>query len=186
MICGKLLFPLGSEGDWRRDYHWKYNGNLYPTHGLGPCRPVSWHRPRRSIQITSSPPVRPKELYSKYLRDVKPNGGRHAGEKYICGDMNTSIIKTELGRTIMIQHDVVSPRHYSRINALYGTGATFLDYPGASAIDNPKQYGLAPTAPTHGWTRGHAIMREKFTHPLWRKLRGGAPRGRPRRHGLRD
>jgi len=27
---------LGTEGDWRRDYHWEYNGNLYPTHGLGP------------------------------------------------------------------------------------------------------------------------------------------------------
>ena len=31
-----VLFSLGSEGDWRRDYHEHYNGNLYPTHGLGP------------------------------------------------------------------------------------------------------------------------------------------------------
>ncbi len=31
-----VLFSLGTEGDWRRNYHWQYNGNLYPTHGLGP------------------------------------------------------------------------------------------------------------------------------------------------------
>ena len=31
-----MLFSLGTEGDWRRDYHWQYDGNLYPTHGLGP------------------------------------------------------------------------------------------------------------------------------------------------------
>jgi hypothetical protein len=114
----------------------------------------------------------PEKSLTQYRDEAKPNGGRHAGEKYICGDMNTSIIKTELGRTIMVQHDVVSPRPYSRINALYGTGGTFFDYPARLAIDKPKKYGLSAGG-SEDWLGGEdmKIMREKFTHPLWRKLR---------------
>jgi hypothetical protein len=72
----------------------------------------------------------------------------------------------------MIQHDVVSPRPYSRINALYGTRATFFDYPPRLAVNEPGQFGLEAKGP-HEWLgeKDLATMREKFTHPLWRKLR---------------
>jgi predicted dehydrogenase len=166
-----MLFSLGTEGDWRRDYHWEYNGNLYPTHGLGPVAQYlglgRGDQFKYLVSVSS-----PERSLTKYRDDLKPNGGRHASEKYLCGDMNTSIIKTELGRTIMIQHDVVSPRPYSRINALYGTGGTFFDYPERLAIDDPKKYGLKAGGPD-AWMDGEdmKIMREKFTHPLWRKLR---------------
>jgi len=105
------------------------------------------------------------------LNEKKPNGGRHTGEKYVCGDMNTSIIKTELGRTIMIQHDVVTPRPYSRINGLNGTDGSFFDYPARLATAYPKRYGLS-AGNSHDWLneKDMAIMREKFTHPLWKKL----------------
>jgi hypothetical protein len=85
--------------------------------------------------------------------------------------MNTSILKTERGRTIKLQHDVVSPRPYSRINALCGTRATFFDYPARLALDKPAQHGLESTGP-HEWLGENdmAKMREKFTHPLWREL----------------
>jgi predicted dehydrogenase len=166
-----VLFSLGTEGDWRRDYHWQYNGNLYPTHGLGPVAQylgVGRGDQFNYLVSTSSP----EKSLTKYRNDTKPNGGRHANEKYLCGDMNTSIIKTMLGRTIMIQHDVVSPRPYSRINALYGTGGTFFDYPARLAIDDTKQYGLKAEGPDD-WLGNEDMkkMREKFTHPLWRKLR---------------
>ena len=92
--------------------------------------------------------------------------------------MNTSILKTALGRTIMIQHDVVSPRPYSRINALYGTGATFFDYPARLAVNDPKKFELeSPSA--HEWLDDADLkkMREQFTHPLWRKLQKRAEGG---------
>jgi hypothetical protein len=108
---------------------------------------------------------------TKYRDEQKPNGGKHDRERYLCGDMNTSLIKTELGRTIMLQHDVISPRPYSRINALSGTGATFFDYPARLAIDKPHAHGLEATG-SHEWLteKDMAAMREKFTHPLWKKL----------------
>ncbi len=166
-----VLFSLGTEGDWRRDYHWQYNGNLYPTHGLGPvAQYLGLGRGDQLHYLVSM--SSPEKSLTKYRDEVKPNGGRHAQEKYLCGDMNTSIIKTVLGRTIMIQHDVVSPRPYSRINALYGTGGTFFDYPERLAINDPKPYGLKSKGPDE-WLEGEDMkqMRDKFTHPLWRKLR---------------
>lgn len=175
--CGYLhdlrgvLFSLGTEGDWRRDYHWQYNGNLYPTHGLGPV--AQYLGVGRGDQFKYLVSVSsPERSLTKYRDDLKPNGGRHAHEKYLCGDMNTSIIKTVLGRTIMIQHDVVSPRPYSRINALYGTGGIFFDYPERLSIDDPKKYGLKAAGPD-AWLADEDMkkMRERFTHPLWRKLR---------------
>ena len=165
-----MLFSLGTEGDWRRDYHWQYNGNLYPTHGLGPV--AQYLGVGRGDQFQFLVSMSSPELgLTKYRDEKKPNGGKHAGEKYVCGDMNTSIIKTELGRTIMIQHDVVSPRPYSRINALSGTGATFLDYPARLAINDPKHYDLK-SGGSHEWLDDGDLktMREKFTHPLWKKL----------------
>ena len=178
-----VLFSLGSEGDWRREYHRHLNGNLYPTHGLGPVAQslgVGRGDQFKFLVSVSSPQVG----LTKFRDEKKPNGGRHAGEQYVCGDMNTSIVKTELGRTIMIQHDVISPRPYNRINALSGTGATFFDYPARLAINDPKCYGLQSTG-SHEWLSGPdlAIMREKFTHPLWSKL---AERSKGGGHGGMD
>ena len=132
-----MLYALGTEGDWRRDYHEQYNGNLYPTHGLGPV--AQYMGIGRGDQFKFLVSMSSPEKYLHTWRDRhQPNGGRHDGETYVCGDMNTSMIKTELGRTIMLQHDVVSPRPYSRINGLSGTGATFFDYPARLAVDEPR------------------------------------------------
>lgn len=165
-----VLFSLGTEGDWRRDYHWTLDGNLYPTHGLGPV--AQYLGVGRGDQFKYLVSMSSPEIGLTRHRDtVKPNDGRHAKEHYVCGDMNTSMVKTESGRTIMIQHNVVSPRPYSRINALYGTGGTFFDYPARLALDEPKLHGLE-TKGSHEWLSDAdlAAMRAKFTHPLWSKL----------------
>jgi predicted dehydrogenase len=165
-----VLFELGGEGDWRRSYHRQLNGNLYPTHGLGPV--AQYMGIGRGDQFKFLVSVSSLEAgLTRYRDEKQPNGGRHADEKYVCGDMNTSIIKTEMGRTVMLQHDVFSPRPYSRINALYGTGATFFDYPARLAIDKPKSYGLDAVGPD-GWLSEKDLdtMRRMFTHPLWAKL----------------
>ena len=176
-----MLFSLGTEGDWRRDYHWEYDGNLYPTHGLGPV--AQYMGLGRGDQFKFLVSVSSPEKGLHTWRDAHhPNGGRHEKEKYLCGDMNTSVIKTELGRTIMIQHDVISPRPYSRINALSGTGATFFDYPARLAVNEPRKYRLDSSG-SHEWLNDKdlARMRKYFTHPLWRKLeeraRGGGHGG---------
>ena len=166
----EVLFSLGAEGDWRRDYHSLYNGNLYPTHGLGPvAHYLSLGRGDQFAYLSSN--SSPEKSLTKYRNEKQPNGGRHASEEYICGDINTCLIHTVQGRTIMLQHDVVSPRPYSRINALYGTGGTFFDYPARLSLNEPKKYGLQ-AANSEDWLNEAdlAKMRQQFTHPLWREL----------------
>ncbi|MCU0748708.1 MAG: Gfo/Idh/MocA family oxidoreductase [Akkermansiaceae bacterium] len=178
-----MLYALGTEGDWRRDYHWKYDGNLYPTHGLGPV--AQYMGIGRGDQFKFLVSVSSPEAGLHAWRDKrKPNGGKHEDEKYICGDMNTSIIKTRRGRTIMIQHDIISPRPYSRINALSGTGATFFDYPARLAVDEPRKYRLDANG-SHEWLddKDMARMRKLYTHPLWKKL---AERAKGSGHGGMD
>jgi hypothetical protein len=178
-----VLFSLGTEGDWRRNYHWEYNGNLYPTHGLGPV--AQYLGVGRGDQFKYLVSMSSEEMSLTHYRNAhQPNGGRHANEKYVCGDMNTSLVKTESGRTIMLQHDVVSPRPYSRINALYGTGAVFFDYPARLSVDEPKPYGLAADS-SEDWLsdKDLQLMRDKFTHPLWKKL---AERAKGSGHGGMD
>ena len=178
-----MLYALGTEGDWRRDYHEQFNGNLYPTHGLGPV--AQYLGIGRGDQFKFLVSMSSSEKGLSTWRDKhSPNGGKHAKETYICGDMNTSMIKTELGRTIMIQHDVISPRPYSRINALSGTGGTFFDYPARLAINEPRKYRL-DSGGSHEWMsdKDLARMRKLFTHPLWTKL---AERAKGGGHGGMD
>jgi Oxidoreductase family, NAD-binding Rossmann fold len=172
-----MLYALGTEGDWRRDYHEQYDGNLYPTHGLGPVAQYMGIGRGDQFKFLVSMSSPEKNLHAWRDRH-RPNGGRHDRETYVCGDMNTSMIKTELGRTIMLQHDVVSPRPYSRINGLSGTGATFFDYPARLAVDEPRKYRL-DAGGSHEWLgdKDLARMRRLFTHPLWNKLRDLAKGG---------
>ena len=72
--------------------------------------------------------------------------------------MNTSIIKTQMGRTILLQHDVVNPRPYSRLNSISGTKGIFADYPPRIFLDGPKK---------EDWENIDAF-REKYEHPLWK------------------
>jgi hypothetical protein len=172
-----LLFTYNAEGDWRRGYHTQYNGNLYPTHGLGPV--AQYLGVGRGDQFKFLVSMSSPEMSLTHFRaGHNPNGGAQAGETYTCGDMNTSLIKTELGRTIMVQHDVVSPRPYSRINALYGTGAVFFDYPARLSVDHPKEFGL-DAGGSEEWLSDKDLktMRDQFTHPLWKKLEQRAKGG---------
>ncbi len=117
-----------SEGLWRRFPHTKRDGNLYPTHGLGPvAHYMDINRGDRFEYLVSmsTPSV---GLY-EYREQHYPKDDPRWKEKYICGDVNTSLIKTAKGRTIMLQHNVTTPRPYDRINLIQGSKGLFQDYP---------------------------------------------------------
>jgi len=133
---------------------------LYPTHGLGPIAQymginrgdrfesmVSMSSRERSLSLYAETRFPPEDPRRKTIRR---------------GDMNTSIIRTALGRTILVQHDVVSPRPYSRINLISGTKGCFADY--------PPRLALEPDA--HQWIEGEALKEylTRYTHPLWHKV----------------
>lgn len=124
----EVLFDMESEGLWRRRHHTFRDGNLYPTHGLGPmANYLGIHRGDRFETLVSmSSGHAGLEMY----RDkTLPSGDPLRREVYRCGDYNTSIIKTALGRTILLQHNITTPRPYDRINLIQGTKGIFRDYP---------------------------------------------------------
>lgn len=120
---------------WRLNENIAPHGNLYPTHGLGPvaqCMNINRgdrldHLVSMSTEDFSLNPLA-AELAA---RDdfFKPYTG-----KPFRGNMNTSLIRTYKGRTIMIQHDVSTPRPYSRIHLLSGTKGTAQKWPGPEKI----------------------------------------------------
>ena len=123
-----ILFETRDEGLWRRAAHLDRNGNLYPTHGLGP---IAWylgiHRGDRFDYMVSM--STPELGLSKWREDNIPKDDPRWKERYLCGDLNSSLIKTVKGRTIRLEHNVSSPRPYSRINRIEGTKGLFEDYP---------------------------------------------------------
>lgn len=185
-----VLYHEAGEGKWRRAYHSQFDGNLYPTHGLGPVAQYMGINGGDKFEYLVSMSSLEHSLSKR--RDKLPAGDPRRNEKFICGDMNTTIIKTALGRTIMVQHDVVTPRPYSRINMICGTGGTFLDYPprfymeslmeqpaskpasqpATQAASKPAKAARRPTG--HGFDDDEAYYQERFGHPLWKKMREAA------------
>jgi hypothetical protein len=158
-----ILTSSEGEGQWRRFPHMKRNGNLYPTHGLGPvAHYLDIHRGDRfdyMVSVSSG-----EASLSAYVKANFPDGDPKRAEKYICGDMNTSIIKTVQGRTILLQHDIVNPRPYSRLNSIAGTKGIFADYPPRVFVDGAKQ---ADGSGHEDWQNLDAF-RDKYEHPLWK------------------
>ncbi|MDD5705276.1 MAG: Gfo/Idh/MocA family oxidoreductase [Kiritimatiellae bacterium] len=150
---------MSDHGGWRRAQYLTHNGNFYPTHGLGP---VAWymgiHRGDRFARLVSmsSSAAGLTEYRDRHLPEHDPK----RREKYVGGDMNTSIIQTERGRTIVLQYDLVTPRPYSRINLVQGTRGAFCDYPPRLYLDGQE---------THDWQPLDASLKAKHEHPLWRQ-----------------
>jgi len=117
-------------GMWRLKENATRNGNLYPTHGLGPiCQVMNINRGDKMEFLTSmstfdfTMAAREKELV--------PNDPFYAEWKdsKFRGNMNTTLVRTNLGKTIMIQHDVSSEQPYSRIHMVKGNQGMAVKYP---------------------------------------------------------
>lgn len=152
-------------GSWRTDWHTRRNANLYPTHGLGPiAQYMNINRGDRFDYLCSmSSPALGRQLYAR--REFPPEHSRNQA-KYICGDMNTSLIKTARGRTIMVQHDTTTPRPYTRHNLIQGTNGVYGQYPDRFALESEGEF--------HEWQHDMTAMQERYNHPLWKRTADGA------------
>ena len=155
-----IKFSPTGEGLWRRDHSWTRNGNLYPTHGLGPvAQCMDIHRGDRFDTIVSmSSPSRGLQNYAKVHF---PEGAPERSETFALGDVNVSLIQTALGRTIFLSHDTNLPRPYSRINMVQGTNGLFQGYPDRVFIEGRSE--------GHQFESAESYF-EEFEHPLWKAL----------------
>jgi hypothetical protein len=117
-------------GMWRLKENATRNGNLYPTHGLGPiCQVLNINRGDKMDYLSSFSTndftMGPNE---KLLSANDPFFAEWKDSKFR-GNMNTTLIRTTLGKTIMVQHDVSSEQPYSRIHLVKGTQGMAVKYP---------------------------------------------------------
>ncbi len=148
-------------GSWRIREHELRNGNIYPTHGLGPvAQYMSVNRGDRFARLVSFSSA--GLGLPDYVEKNFPAGSPRRTAKYVCGDMNTSIVKTARGRTIVVQHDTMNPRPYSRSNLIQGTRGLFSGYPSRIYVEGRNK--------TEAWETDLAKWFEEFEHPLWKKV----------------
>ena len=126
------LDPFWNEyqDNWRYEFNKKHRGDIYPTHGMGPaCWALDIHRGDRmkTLIAMDTDAFNGKKLAQK-----------HGEDSYLNGDHTTTLIRTEKGKTIEIQHNVVTPRPYNRMYQVEGTEGFANKYPneGFSIIEN--------------------------------------------------
>lgn len=149
-------------GMWRLKQNANRNGNLYPTHGLGPiCQVMNINRGDKMEYLTSMQSadfMMGKE--ANRLASEDQSFIEFANKSYR-GNMNTTTIKTYIGRTIMVQHDVTSPRPYSRIHLISGTEGMARKWPSPERI-----------AKGHSWLSSEELEKlyEEYTPEIVEKV----------------
>jgi len=153
------LFNKNAYADmWRLKENAKRNGSLYPTHGLGPiAQCLDINRGDRMDYLVSvstndftlGPMATEMAAKDDFFKE-------YVGKNYR-GNMNTTTVRTVKGKTMMIQHDVSSPRPYSRIHVLSGTKGA------ASKWPSPERIAFG-----HSWVKPEELkgLYEKYSPPI--------------------
>ena len=158
--------------NWRLDYNHENRGDVYATHGMGPaCQLLDMHRGDRMTTLVA---MDTKAVcapdYIEQTTGVRPDDFKN-------GDHTMTMIRTANGKTIHIQHDVVTPRPYSRMYQLTGTKGFANKYPVQGYALEPEQIALSEM-PDHENLSSHgflspeqqAALTEKYMHPIIREV----------------
>tara|TARA_B100000029_G_scaffold516013_1_gene626119 strand:- start:6267 stop:7634 length:1368 start_codon:yes stop_codon:yes gene_type:complete len=159
---GKKAF---SEARWRTQHSVERNGDLYPTHGVGPISSMlNINRGNRFLHLTSTST---QSLgLNKYIVDNTGINHPNASVKFALGDIVTTVIKCSNGETVMLSHDTNSPRPYSLNFRVQGTQGIWMK-------DNNSIYieGLSPSK--HKWESDKYYL-QKYDHPIWKRYESEA------------
>ncbi|MFF2846583.1 Gfo/Idh/MocA family protein [Streptomyces sp. NPDC058001] len=151
---------------WRRRWHTRSTASFYAMHGLAPiAAAMDINRGDRMTTLTATA-TEPKGL-ADYRERFVPRSHPSWNETYINGDLVTCMIGTAQGRMIRAEHNVSSPRPYSRINTLAGSRGIFEDYAGGSPT-GARVY-VEPDHSGDTW-RDFDAFRKEFDHWLWKKI----------------
>jgi predicted dehydrogenase len=156
-----MLHETYYEDQWRLKHHANRDGNFYTTHGLGPISQYMDIGRGDTYDYLTSMSSMEKSLSEAAIKE------NHPIQEYACGDMNTTMIKTKMGKTIMLQFDVHTGRPYNRLNTICGTKAVHMGYPSRLYIGHEDlQWG-------HRWLNDedYKEYRDKYDHPLWKNLK---------------
>lgn len=149
-----------SEAQWRTQHSIDRDGELYPSHGIGPC--AMWtniNRGNRFIRLTSY------ASKARGLHDhvVAQGGADHpnAAVRFALGDVVTTSIACANGETIRLTHDTNLPRPYSLGFRVQGTRGLWMDVAKSLYIE-----GRSPEP--HRWEPAETVLGQ-YDHPLWKR-----------------
>lgn len=176
-LRGLNLSPTYYQGMWRVYQYIQRDGNLYPTHGIGPmawCMDIN-RGDTFDYMVSISSKSRGLNLYAQeHYPDSK-----WVHQKYAKGDVNTSVIKTKLGKSIICKHDCSTPRPYSRDFLVQGTRGILRKYP-------EQKIHIEGRSKQHGWEELKNYVNE-YDHPVWKDLKERIAAGlETRGHGGMD
>jgi predicted dehydrogenase len=148
-----------SEAQWRTQHSIDRNGDLYPTHGIGPIsKMLGVHTGNRFTSLVSMA-SKARGLHEHIVR----NGGEdhpNASIRFKLGDVVTTMISTEKGESVLLTHDTSLPRPYSLGFRVQGTKGLWMDLNKSIHIEGMSE--------AHRWETA-AEWLSKFDHPLWKK-----------------
>jgi hypothetical protein len=158
-LSKEYLFNKNAYVDmWRLKQNYLHHGNLYPTHGLGPiaqCLNINRGDKMDHLVSMSGNDFTLNNL-AKEMSATDPFYNEFVDKPYR-GNMNTTIIRTNKGKTIMLQHDVSTMRPYSRLHLLSGTKGVAQKYP------DPERIAFG-----HSWIKKEELedLYKKYTPPI--------------------
>jgi predicted dehydrogenase len=147
-----------AEAQWRTQHSIRRNGDIYPTHGIGPvAHCLDINRGNRFISLTAM--ATPARGLHKFIID---NGGPehpYANLRFNLGDIVTSLIKCANGQTVIVTHDTNLPRPYSLDFRIQGTDGLWMD-------EGNHLYIEGQSAKPHQWDDTRHWF-ERYDHSLW-------------------
>ena len=150
---------------WRLRYNAEHDGNQYPTHGFGPiCQCMDINRGDKLDYLVS---LSSKSYnYERYAKEKYGADHWKGRLKVKMGDVNTTLIKTALGRSIQIRHNVATPQRGYRYESITGSNGIWCGFPdrlyfqghGAPETEHEDFFDAAT----------YDRMRRKYMHPMWK------------------
>ncbi len=163
---------LNGEAAWRYGENMIHRGDRYPTHGLVPlCQTLGINRGDRLdylVALGSGSAKRGNTNYERVKKEYLPDSdSRKFDPPAAMAEMNTTLIKTVNDVSIMVQHDVSSPRPYNRLALISGTKGCMADYPFRCTFEEKCM-----DRSTHEWFSEKKAneIRTKYAHPMWRDV----------------
>ena len=152
---------LKGEGLWRRAHSMKRNGDLYPTHGLGPIAQCLDINRGNYFDYLVSFGTKTRGLH-RYAVDTFGADSPQAKERFVLSDVVTTVLRTMSGETVVLTHDTSSPRPYSRNILVQGTKGIVRKYPESKICIEGRSKNDA-WEPLEGY-------KKEFRHPVWVEL----------------
>ncbi|MEL7121029.1 MAG: Gfo/Idh/MocA family oxidoreductase [Bacteroidota bacterium] len=150
-----------SEAKWRTTHSVYRNGELYPTHGIGPvAQYININRGNRFVHLTSMS-TKARGLH-EYIVNHEKGGANHPNAKvnFKLGDKVTTLIQTSNGESIVLHHDTNLPRPYSLGFRVQGTKGLWM------AVN--KSIYVEGKSSSHRWEDADAYLK-KYDHSIWKK-----------------